>query len=311
MISNLTQEWYESVRRWHLELFCIPATLLTLATMLASPVLLICIFVSRSLRQETRYLLVANTLTADMVFLVLNLAIIIGNAAGAEMPFIVCELSTAVLVTSYSCAILTVTLMVADTFTAVRWPLHYHDVMTPGRTHCIMAAVWVLAALYPFSLMILGKEKWGNPREKVSLCLAHISFNTGEIHTSFFFVVALICAFLILYCYIRLYMVTRTQGIWHNRFSRARVTVLAHGVLLLLYFAPGFVFILELYMFQTSPDNFQRSRDVHVWVSTVNNYVLMLLPRAFAPYLYGLRYREIADTLTLLLHRHRRLGQIT
>ncbi|KAM4551245.1 putative G-protein coupled receptor 148 [Odontesthes bonariensis] len=310
MFSNLTQEWYESVRRWHLELFCIPATLLTLATLLASPVLLICIFLSRSLRQETRYLLVANTLTADMLFLVLNLVTMIGNAVEARVPWIVCELSTAVLVTSYSCAILTVTLMVVDTFTAVRWPLHYHDVMTPGRTHCIVAAVWVLAALYPFSLMILRKEKGGNLHVKVSMCLVHISLNTGEVHT-FFFVAALICAFLILYCYIRLYMVTRTQGIWHNRFSRARVTVLAHGVLLLLYFVPGFVFTLELFMFQSSPDSFHRSQDVHVWVSTVNNYVLMLLPRAFAPYLYGLRYREIADTLTLLLHRHRRLGQIT
>ncbi|KAM9718901.1 putative G-protein coupled receptor 148 [Menidia menidia] len=306
VISNLTQEWHDSVRKWHLELFCIPAAVITLATFLANPVLLVCIFLSRSLRQETRYLLVANTLAADLLFLVTNLATMVGNTAGGRIPWVVCELSTAILVTSYCCAILTVTLMVVDTFTAVRWPLRYHDLLTPRRTHCIVGAVWALAALYPFALLIKRRESGGIPLEKVVLCLAHLSLNKGGIHT-FFFVAALICASLISYCYVRLYMVTRTQGIWHSRCSRARVTLLAHGVLLLLYFAPGFVFTLELYMFQSQ----RMSQDIHVWVSTVNNCFLMLLPRALAPYLYGLRYREIADTLTLLLHRHRTLSYVT
>uniref|UniRef100_A0A1A8MEK8 G protein-coupled receptor 148 n=1 Tax=Nothobranchius pienaari TaxID=704102 RepID=A0A1A8MEK8_9TELE len=314
LISNLTQEWMDSMKRWNLQLFCIPTVAITLATFIVNPVLLICIFLSRALRQETRYLLVANTLTADMLFLILNLVTLMGNAVEAMIPWIACELLTAVLVTAYSCAILTVTLMVVDTFAAVRWPLYYHDVLSPTRTHCILLGVWVLAAIYPFTLLIIVKQERGSPRDdKVPVCLALISLgflqvkNVGGILYLYFFVSALICAFLIFYCYIRLYMVTRTQGIWHSRFSRARVTVLAHGVLLLLYFAPGFVFTLELYMFQREGV----SQDVRVWISTVNSCVFMLLPRAFAPYLYGLRYREIADSVITLLHRHRGLRQIT
>ncbi|XP_051262021.1 probable G-protein coupled receptor 148 [Dicentrarchus labrax] len=311
-IANITQDWVESLRRWHLELFFIPTTVVTLATLVANPVLLACIFLSRALRQETRYLLLANTLTADMLFLILNLATVICNAVGAQIPWLVCELVTAVTVTAYCCAILTVTLMVADTYAAVRWPLHYHDILPPARTHRILVGVWVVAAVYPFTLLIIMEAGREIHHEKVPVCLVLISLgfiqlkNTVGIHT-YFFVAALICATLIFYCYIRLYMVTKTHGIWQRRFSRARVTLLAHGVLLLLYFAPGFVFTLELFFFHRK----DISQDVRVWVSTVNMCVFMLLPRAFAPYLYGLRYREISDTLMQLLHQHRRLSHIT
>ncbi|XP_045906874.1 probable G-protein coupled receptor 148 [Micropterus dolomieu] len=310
LISNLTQEWVESLRRWHLEYFFIPTTVITLASFLANPVLLACIFLSRALRQETRYLLVANTLTADMLFLVLNLATVICNAAQAQMPWLVCELLTAVSVSAYCCAILTVTLMVADTYAAVRWPLHYHDILPPARTHRILVGVWVLSAVYPFTLLIMMEAGSENPHEKMAVCLVLISLgfikNMTGIHI-YFFVTALICTVLILYCYVRLYMVTRTQGIWQSRFSRARVTLLVHGVLLLLYFTPGFVFILELALFQRK----DISQDARVWINTINMCVFMVLPRAFAPYLYGLRYRELSDTLMQLLHQHRRLSQIT
>ncbi|KAM6919059.1 putative G-protein coupled receptor 148 [Xenentodon cancila] len=307
-IFNITQDWAECVERLRLELFCIPSAIITLTTLVINPVLLICIFCSRALRRETRYLLVANTLIADILFLILNLITVVCNAMRAQIPWTVCELLTAVLVTAYSCAILTITLMVADTFAAVRWPLRYHNLLTPAGTLGILVGVWVLAALYPLVLMIMDL-KIGSSNDQIPVCLALISLGliqlkNAKIHI-FFFVAALMCTFLIFYCYIRLYMVTRTQGIWQSRFSRARVTVLAHGFLLLLYFVPGFVFILELSMFQ----NEAISQDVRVWVSTVNTCVLMMLPRAFAPFLYGLRYRDIADSVTM--HCNRGLSHIT
>ncbi|XP_024130244.1 probable G-protein coupled receptor 148 [Oryzias melastigma] len=310
-ILNFTQHWVTIVESWHLELFCIPATVITLATLVANPVLLCCIFTFRALRQETRYLLVANTLVADMLFLVLNLTTTFINSVEARIPWIACELMTIFLVTAYSCAILTVTVMVVDTFAAVNWPLHYHDFLTPARTYSLLVVLWVLVAIFPLTLFIV---KWENSTENVFACLAVISLgliqnknkNMEGIYM-YFLVCAIACSLVIFYCYIRLYMVTRMQGIWQTRFSRARVTVLAHGVLLFLYFVPGFLFALELLLFHKK----SISPDVNVWISTLNGSFFMLLPRALAPYLYGLRYREISDYLTLLLHRQRRLSQIT
>lgn len=306
LISNLTQEWMETLQRWHLDFFIIPPIVITLATLIVNPLLLACIILSRSLRQETRYLLMANTLTADVLFLVLNLTTVICNAVRAPVPWLLCELITAVTVAAYSCVILTVTLMVVDTYAAVHWPLRYHDILSPTRTCLILLGVWVLAALYPFSLVIMMELERANSHETVPVCLVLVSLgfiqsqNLIGIHI-YFFVAALVCTLLIFYCYIRLYMVTRIQGIWQRRFSRARVTLLAHGLLLLLYFVPGFIFTVELFVFQRK----DLSQDVRVWISTVNGGVFMMLPRAFAPWLYGLRYREVSGRVMQLLHRKR------
>lgn len=303
-IANLTQDWVEILQQLHLDYLIIPSMIFTVATLVANPVLLMCIVLSRALRRETRYQLVANTLVADLLFLILNLSTTICNVVRAQVPWLLCELLTTVTITSHCCAILTVTLMVADTYAAVRWPLHYHDMLPPARTRCILVGVWLLSAVYPLTLMLISQKYTESSSETVNQCLALISLGflqlnyTAGIHI-YFFVGALICASLILYCYIRLYMVTRTQGIWHSRFSRARVTVLTHGLLLLLYFAPGFVFIMELSLFQRK----DISQNMRVWTNMLNLCVFMLLPRAFAPYMYGLRYREISETLTQLLPR--------
>ena len=312
-MSNLTQDWYNSLRGWSLQFFFIPATLVTLITFSANPVLLACIFLSRSLRQETRYLLVANTLVADLLFLVLNLTTVFCNALGVHVPHVLCQLEMVFIVTAYCCAILTVTAMVADTYAAVRWPLHYRELLPPARAVHVLAGLWVLAALYPASMWIM-METARDPSfaEDAPVCLVLIQLGfiqaTSLVGAHIYFcVAALVCTVLIVYCYVRLYMVTKTQGIWRSRYSRARVTLLAHGVLLLLYFLPGLVFTVELFLFQQQ----EVSQDARVWINTINMCVLMVLPRALAPCLYGLRYREISDTLVQLLHRHRRPGKVT
>lgn len=301
-IANLTEDWVESLQQLHLDYLIIPSMIFTAATLVANPVLLACIALSRALRRETRYQLVANMLVADLLFLLLNLSTTICNVVRAQVPWLLCEMLTTITITSHCCAILTVTLMVADTYAAVRWPLHYHDMLPPSRTRAIMVGVWFLSAVYPLTLMFMSQKYTDNSRQSVNMCLALISLGFLEINYMagihiYFFVGALICASLILYCYIRLYMVTRTQGIWQSRFSRARVTVLTHAFLLLLYFAPGFIFILELSLFQRK----DISQSLRVWTNMLNLCIFMLLPRALAPYIYGLRYREISEMMMQLL----------
>ncbi|KAJ0011661.1 hypothetical protein NQD34_012636 [Periophthalmus magnuspinnatus] len=297
-ISNITEEWAKSFRRLHMQFFIIPTTVFTLATLIANFILLACIFMTHALCQETRYLLVANTLIADVLFLIFHLTTQFCNATGVVMSWIVCELVTTVIATAYCAAILSITLMVADTYAAVRWPLRYREFLPPARTHHILLGMWLFAAIYPLTLVIL-MVNGSKQDQEVNMCLVLIFLgfvktnNTVGNHM-YFLVAATACALLIFYCYIRLYMVTKTQGIWQRRFSRARVTLLVHAILLLLYFAPTFVFSVEVFLFH-------RKDDVQVWISTINMSIFMLLPRACAPYLYGLRYREIHETLIQLL----------
>lgn len=312
IIANVSEKWQHGMEGWRMELFLVPTVLLTLGTLVLDPLLVGCIFWSPTLRKQTRYLLLANTLVADMAFAVVNTAMVTCAVLRVTMLRVACEVALSATVTAYCCAILGVTSMVVDTYVAVRWPLHYDSLLPPSRARKISAGLWLLASMYPLSLVIVLELVEDEAPEQLPLCLVLITVGAlgKEMMVSvhmYFTIGAALCFLLIVYCYVRLYVVTRRSGIWRQRYSRARVTLLAHGVLLLLYFVPGLVFSVELAMFESQ----QMQERANVWVNMINMSVLMMLPRAFAPHLYGLRYREIYTTLKQLLLRRRQLSQVS
>ncbi|XP_026781420.2 probable G-protein coupled receptor 148 [Pangasianodon hypophthalmus] len=301
-LSVMTHTWFQVMQSEGMNFLLIPAVLLTTVTLVINPLLLFCIFYNPSLRQETRYLLLANTLLSDILFLIFNLTNVSYNVLDMELHYIFCEFLMVATVTTYCSSVLTVTLMVIDTFMAVRWPLRYNEILPLSRVKKIVGLVWAIAASYPLSLLVvMAVKKQGNP-ENLKMCLVLLTLVSLEkdikvsLHI-YFSVWVIFCTMLILYCYIRLYMVTRSSGIWCNRYSRARLTLLAHTVMLLIYFIPGLVFTVELMLF----DLLFKHLPLAVWINTANLAVLMVVPCACTPYLYGLRYREVYETVQLVL----------
>lgn len=312
IIANVSAKWVDGMEGWRMELFLIPTVLLTLGTLVLDPLLVGCILWSPTLRQETRYLLLANTLLADMAFTVVNTIMVTCAVLRVAMLRVACEVALSATVTAYCCAVLGVTSMVVDTYVAVRWPLHYGNLLPPSRACKISASLWLLASMYPLSVVVILELVEKEAPRQIPLCLVLITMGAlgKEMMVSlhmYFTIGATFCFLLIVYCYVRLYVVTRRSGIWRQPYSRARVTLLAHGTLLLLYFAPGLVFTVELALFESQ----QTKERASVWVNIINMSVLMMLPRAFAPYLYGLRYREIYTTLKQLLFKRRQLSQVS
>ncbi|XP_063076061.1 probable G-protein coupled receptor 148 [Engraulis encrasicolus] len=312
IIANVSNSWFNGMEGSRVELFLLPLCLLTLCTLVLDPLLVGCIYCSPALRQETRYLLLANTLAADVAFVCINVGMVTCAVLRVPVLWVVCEVAITATVTAYCCAILSVTVMVVDTYVAVRWPLHYDGLLPPSRARIISAALWLLASMYPLSIVIILEMLEEEAPQRLPLCLVLITVGAlGKdmavgIHM-YFTISAILCFLLIIYCYVRLYAVTRRSGIWRQRYSRARVTLLAHGVLLCLYFLPGLVFTVELALFESR----QMGAQASVWVNMTNMSILMLLPRAAAPYLYGLRYREIYATLAhLVLRKRRQLSQV-
>lgn len=303
-LAECSTQWFSIMQSTGMHLLLIPAVLLTTATLLVDALLLVCVFSSASLRQETRYLLLASTLLSDILFLVLNLINLSFNAAGLEQHFMLCQFIMFSTVMTFCTSELTVTLMVLDTFVAVRWPLRYYKILPLPRVQKIIGIVWALAALYPLVLLVAMEVAKEGVHEKMKVCVVLLSLGHfgGYVEVAlhvYFAVWMILCLVLIVYCYVRLYAVTKHSGIWSSRFSRARRTLLVHALMLALYFVPCLVFMVELAEF------FQISNEVHVRLNTVNLTVLMLLPRACAPYLYGLRYRKIYDAVRQTVWRTR------
>lgn len=306
---NISVDWYHIMESKHMNLFLIPTVLLTSVTMLVNPVLSLCILCFPSLRQETRYLLLVNTLFADMLFLTINLAMVSCNSVGLKMHHSLCEFMMVSMVMTYSCSVLTVTLMVVDTYVAVRWPLRYKDILPPSRAKKIIMSLWVIAAVCPVSLLVMFEKVMGKDQQSRPLCLVLIALHSLEqkmkvgVHLYFIIAVSL-CTALIVYCYIHLYIITKTSGIWRSRYSRARMTLLAHTLLLMMYFVPALVFAVELALLKQETKD-----DLGLWIDLVNMCVLMLLPRCCTPYLYILRYHEIYETVQQVLWKKRHQSQ--
>ncbi|XP_017554620.1 probable G-protein coupled receptor 148 [Pygocentrus nattereri] len=307
-LALTSMEWHNMMQSKRLDFFLIPATVFTTVTLLIDPLLLFCILRNQSFRQETRYLLLANTLLSDALFLVFNLANLSSNAANLEMHFTVCEVITVTTMTTYCSSVLTVTLMVIDTFLAVRWPLRYNQILPPSRAIKLIGFVWAVAALYPLILLVVMEVSEKGIPQRLKVCVVLITLGSlgNNVKVPLYIYInswVIVCMVLIFYCYIRLYTITKSSGIWSSRYSRARLTLLAHALMLLMYFVPGLIYTAQLGLFD-------KNVTFKVWLNTVNLSVLMLLPRACAPYLYGLRYRKLYDTVQVLLRR-RCLSSVT
>ncbi|CAB1326690.1 unnamed protein product [Coregonus sp. 'balchen'] len=95
--------------------------------------------------------------------------------------------------------------------------------------------------------------------------------------------------------YVVLYYRTRMSGVWRGeRSSRAKGTFLIHYLHLFLSFLPMLVLLIKLLLYCHLDALDLRA---NLWVSLVVCNILLVLPKALAPYLYGFRYRDLCEAL--------------
>uniref|UniRef100_A0A8C2K6D2 G-protein coupled receptors family 1 profile domain-containing protein n=1 Tax=Cyprinus carpio TaxID=7962 RepID=A0A8C2K6D2_CYPCA len=232
-----------------------------LAILLITPVLLVRILSRVDLRQQTRYLLLANVLFSDLLFVCMNILSACINSAGVLMTEWPCAVLLFFSATLYSSGVLSITAMVLDTCFAV------------------------------------------NCRHLGHLCLFscsscwHVFVVPHPLHVSMLLTVTgiIFILLMVLSGYLILYFCTCSSGVWKGETSsRARGTFLIHYLHLFLAFCPLLVLMIELMLFNSSET---MDPKVYLWMSLVVCNVLLILPKALAPYLYGLRYRELCNVL--------------
>ncbi|GCB75356.1 probable G-protein coupled receptor 148 [Scyliorhinus torazame] len=304
---NVIQAWVNALGHSKTDILMIPLVVCLFASLLATPLVLLAIFSNNNLRQETRYLLLANTLLNDLIYSILNTFIVILNAAGVGMPKVVCETLLYVLTVVYCNGILTVTATVVDTYVAVGWPLRYTSLLPHTRTIKIIICIWIISAVVPTVIYIITLGTEQHPFSTLSICILPLIFVLSILHApllkiyySFTIIYFLICLILISSCYVMLYCKTKASGIWGGN-SRARHTYVIHSVLFVFYFFPLLVLVAgaalqELHLV---------SNMTGLWISLSMTNMLMMLPKAVSPYVYALRYREITKTIrSLSMLRH-------
>ncbi|XP_019358631.1 PREDICTED: probable G-protein coupled receptor 148 [Gavialis gangeticus] len=307
------QEWTNHPPSTDVKMFLIPPVICLVAAVLVIPSILFVIFSSFSIRQETRYLLLGNTLLCDLIYLLFYTLSVVLNMANIKPPKYACVLLLFLLAVTYCGGLLTAVAMVLDTYLAVLFPLRYISILPYSRAKKVILLLWISSVVFPgiiFLVLWYTQKPASCTMETCSVPIILVLTLHGNDAVKFCYVLSVtalfLCLSLILCCYIILYYKTRQSGIWKSIFSRASITFLMHHTILFFYFSPLLALVVESLLYINDVIGLQTG----IWVSLTICNVLMVLPKALSPYLYGLRYREISSSLKLIF-RMKRLSLVS
>ncbi|XP_048103576.1 probable G-protein coupled receptor 148 [Alosa alosa] len=310
-ISNQSQvelfasQWNVFLPERHSRLLQVCPILGFLAVGLATPLILVRVLAGVHLRQQTRFLLLANALLSDLLFLSVYMLSTCLNVGGVLMSDYACATLLLLLGALYMAGILSAKAMVLDTSLAVLAPLRYPALWPLSRTRGAIATIWLLSALFPAASV--GAFLWYHATAPCSMHICSLPLvlvltvsHSRLLQASMLLTVTgiLVILLLVLSGYLVLCWQTRQTSIWKGECSsRARGTFLIHYLHLFLSFCPILLLVIELLLYCHYSVLDLRA---NLWISMVVCNVLLVLPKALAPYLYGLRYRDLSGALFAL-----------
>ncbi|XP_041120503.1 odorant receptor 131-2-like [Polyodon spathula] len=301
-VIKIIENWSQVLTYGGGKFFIIPAAVSLVAVLPASPLVLLAIFSSNTLYQETRYRLLANTLISDLIYCIVNLTITATNIAPFFFTNILCQFLLILLSTTYFTGILNVTAMVVDVFLAINWPLRYISFLPTPRAVKLIVGIWVVSTTSSIFIYVFLSAK-ETMLCKIPVCIFDIIFfikpvsqKVSQLYNFIVIILFTVCFVLIVGCYCMMYWKTRSCGIW-NGFSRARQTFSLHSVLFFFYFCPVIILMLETVLYSYYLMDLQSM----VYSSMIMSNIVMMLPRALIPYIYGLRSRELSKTIKSMI----------
>ncbi|NXC48062.1 GP148 protein, partial [Penelope pileata] len=272
------------------------------------PSILFVILSKFSIRQETRYMLLGNALLCDLLYLLLYTLSATLSAAHVSLPEEVCVLQLFLLAVTYCGGLLTAAAMVLDTYIAIVFPLRYITILPSSRAKKVIVLLWICSVALPGIFFLVLSSTHSFVSCVLEMCSIPVIIlltlsGTDTVKLCFWLSAMVIFLFLslIFCCYAILYFKTRQSGIWESICSRASVTFLMHNTLFFFYFSPLLVLFVESLLYVNLIIGLQTG----IWVSLTICNILMVLPKALFPFLYGLRYREISASLRSLVRKKR------
>ncbi|NWY16691.1 GP148 protein, partial [Aphelocoma coerulescens] len=270
------------------------------------PTILFVIFSRFDIRQETRYMLLGNTLLSDLIYLLFYTLSAALNAAHLHLPKEACVLLLFLLAVAYCGGLFTAVAIVLDTYIAVSFPLRYIVILPPSRTKKIIVLLWMCSGAFSgifFCVLWTTHSFVPCVLEACSVpVILILTLNGTETVKLCFWLsttVIFLCLSVIFGCYAILYFKTKHSGIWESICSRARVTFLMHNTVLFFYLFPLLALFIESFLCVNVAIRLQTG----ILVSLTVCNVLMILPKVLFPFLYGLRYREISASLKSIVRR--------
>ncbi|XP_059915365.1 probable G-protein coupled receptor 148 [Gadus macrocephalus] len=302
-MEDFTSKWQALMPPRHTSIMHVCPILSFLAVFFVVPVIVGNILNRPQMYQETRYILLANVLLSDLLFVTVYMLSTCLNAAGVLMLEWACTTQLFLLAALFSSGILSTMAMVLDTLLAVLVPLRYFALWPVSRTRRAVAGIWAVSLLLPAG--VVGVFTWYlSGTCNLHLCsvpvllVLNVSYSPPLQLAMLLSVAAILLILLLVFSgYVAVCCRTCKAGVWKGESSsRAKGTFLIHYLHLFLSFCPMLVLAYKLmwYCYYGVQD-----LRADLWLSLVMCNVLLMLPKALAPYLYGFRYRDLRKALLL------------
>ncbi|XP_036412707.1 odorant receptor 131-2-like [Colossoma macropomum] len=240
----------------------------------------------QSFRTETRYILFANTLLTDVIFLLLTDFVVIHTYSYLLMPMAFCTPFCMLMETVSICTPLTITAMCVERYVAICMPLRHSAISTTSRTFTAILIIWIISSIKPivdvFILVTTVSEQY-----LFDLTFCHYEIMTPEqwhrfIGGNWYIIYFIIILFIEFFCYLMIVLAARAASVDKKSAGKGLRTISLHMLQLILCTISIVYPYIEAVVIQI---------DIQLYLSVrfFNFITFSVIARAVSPLVYGLR----------------------
>ncbi|XP_067397726.1 odorant receptor 131-2-like [Emydura macquarii macquarii] len=228
------------------------------------------------MKKKVQYFLLCHHLLCCSLFCCFGVTYNTIRALGVKSPQIVFWIIFGVQVAIGEGVLITLTLMALNRCFAVCWPFRYLSLVHSVK-HKVMIGVWMITMIKSMCLLIEGI---GKSPEDIFEVVPSCSIVLGGLFartTGITLILFLLTIIIISYCL--LYREGKRAGHFNSSNSKARKTIIIHGLQMSFLLFPPLIIIAG-------------KRD-HYFILNLTAFVVFSLAQCFSPVVYGLRNKEL------------------
>ncbi|XP_041088526.1 odorant receptor 131-2-like [Polyodon spathula] len=249
-------------------------------------IMLFTLYSKASFRETSRYILFAHMLFNDSILLMSSVIHYILATAFQHIMRAACIFLVIITGTTFINSPLNLAVMALERYIAICLPLRHAEITTPKRTGVVIGVIWVLSSLeYMSDLLAVFSTQPSSFFLLPVYCTREKLFGLKwqpvmrQVFDCLFF---LFVSCIITYTYVAIMVQARSASSDKASASKARNTVLLHGVQLLLCLSSFLYGVIEVLLARLDGSSF-------ICLRYISFVVLILFPRCLSPLIYGLR----------------------
>ncbi|XP_066498894.1 odorant receptor 131-2-like [Hoplias malabaricus] len=247
-------------------------------------------------REDTRYILFAQTLFVDSAFLVLCNLLLICTHFQYHIHMIPCILLCTAAALFTSCTPMTLVAMCLERYVAICMPLRHADISTSRRTRFFgILIIWGISSISPF-FMLIAYISVVTPSALFSYvdCTVEVMYKEewqAQTRFTILLVLFIFMIIIVVFTYIKIMIAARAASSSKNKSTnKSRKTVMLHAFQLFLCVMP----LLSTYI-----EKAFWNEDFMVLINLKYSFFIMffIAPRSLSPLIYGMRDEHFFSVL--------------